>query len=109
MRIRYLASASLLAFAMSGWLRPATADTATANCEVHKEGKFQPLASGPCSFSQRQGFIDISLRDGETYTLSPKGPDLFEDQMDHSVARTKAGEGEQTFRWPEKRIVVRFE
>ena len=67
-------SASLVAIAMSGWLSPAHADSADATCQVRKDGETKQGKSGPCTFSQRQGYIDLDLRNGETYSLSPGQP-----------------------------------
>lgn len=51
-----------------------------------------PGRSGPCTFSQRQGYIDIDLRNGMTYSLSPANKaDHFKDQKGNKVVRTQAG------------------
>jgi hypothetical protein len=47
------------------------ADSADANCEVRKDGDKQGGKSGPCTFGQRQGYVDIDLRNGDTISLSP--------------------------------------
>ena len=57
---------STLAFTLAGWLPAASADSAEATCEVRKDGDKKKEASGPCSFSQRQGYINIDLRNGKT-------------------------------------------
>jgi len=80
MRKAAFLSASLAALAMSAGLSPAYADANEAMCEVRKDGETKHGQSGPCTFSQRQGYIDLDLRNGETYTLSPGNqPNHFED------------------------------
>ena len=56
-----------------GSVSAAHADSASANCELRKEGETRAGLSGPCTFSQRQGYIDLRLRNGDTYSLSPGG------------------------------------
>ncbi len=66
--------------------------------------------SGPCTFSQRQGYIDIDLRNGDTYSLSPGGKaNHYKDQKGIKVVRTQAGGNSQEFKWEGgKKIVVTF-
>jgi hypothetical protein len=71
-------SGSLLFVALSTVLlfdggSPAFADTASANCEVRKDGDTRKAATGPCTLSQRQGYIDLELKNGNRYSLSPAG------------------------------------
>ena len=85
-------SASLVVLAMCGMASPAYADSAEANCQVRKDGETKHGMSGPCTFSQRQGYIDLDLRNGETFSLSPTGqPNHFKDQKGNKVVRTQAG------------------
>lgn len=51
----------------------ARADSTDATCEVRKDGDKQKGKSGPCEISQRQGYIDIDLKNGDTISLSPGG------------------------------------
>ncbi len=103
-------SASLVAIAMSAWLSPVHADSAAAMCQVRKDGETKQGASGPCTFSQRQGYIDLDLRNGETYSLSPGSqPNHFKDQKGNKVVRTRAGGNTQEFKWEGgKKVVVTF-
>ena len=103
-------SASLVAIALSGWLSTAHADSAEANCQVRKDGETKQGQSGPCTFSQRQGYIDLDLRNGETYSLSPTGqPNHFKDQKGNKVVRTQAGGDTQEFKWEGgKKVIVTF-
>jgi len=103
-------SASFIAIALSGWLSTARADSAAANCQIRKDGETKQGQSGPCTFSQRQGFIDLDLRNGETYSLSPGNqPDHFKDQKGNKVIRTQAGGNTQEFKWEGgKKVTVTF-
>lgn len=88
----------------------AFADNAEAMCEVRKDGDTKKGASGPCDFSQRQGYIDIDLRNGDKYSLSPTDkPDHFKDQKKNKVVRKSATATSQEFRWEGgKKIIVTF-
>ena len=103
-------SASLVALALSGWQPAAHADSADAMCQVRKDGETKQGQSGPCTFSQRQGYIDIDMRNGETYSLAPGNqPNHFKDQKGNKVVRTQAGGNTQEFKWEGgKRIIVTF-
>lgn len=103
-------SASLVAITLCGWLSPAHADSAEATCQVRKDGETMEGKSGPCTFSQRQGYIDLDLRNGETYSLSPTDKaDHFKDQKGKKVVRTQAGGNTQEFKWEGgKKVVVTF-
>lgn len=102
--------APLIAIAMAAGLAPAYADSNEAICEVRKDGESQRGMSGPCTFSQRQGYIDLDLRNGETVSLRPgKRPNHFKDQRGHKVVRTQAGGDTQEFNWEGgKKVVVTF-
>lgn len=110
MRKAAFLSASLAAMAMSAGLSPVYADSNEAMCEVRKDGETKRGQSGPCTFSQRQGYIDLDLRNGETYSLSPGSqPNHFRDQKGHKVVRTQAGGGTQEFKWEGgKKVTVTF-
>ena len=86
------------------------ADTMEATCEMRKDGEKQKGKSGPCTFGQRQGYIDIDLRNGETYSLSPRGgANEYRDQKGNKVVRTHAGGNSQEFKWEGgKKVTVRF-
>jgi hypothetical protein len=88
----------------------AKADTAEANCEVRKDGEKQGGKSGPCTFGQRQGHIDIDLRNGDTYSLSPGNKaNHYHDQKGNKVVRTNSTANSQEFRWESgKYVTVRF-
>lgn len=88
----------------------AHADSADAMCQVSKDGDSKHGASGPCTFSQRQGYVDIDLRNGETYSLAPgTNPNHFKDQHGNKVVRTEASRGDQAYKWENgKKILVTF-
>jgi hypothetical protein len=110
MKKSVLLSAPLVVLAMCGITSPAYADSADAMCEVHKDGQTKQGKSGPCTFSQRQGYIDIDLRNGENYSLSPGGqPSHFKDQKGNKVVRSQAGGGTHVYKWDGgKKITVSF-
>jgi hypothetical protein len=110
MKKSVLLSAPLVVLAMCGITSPAYADSADAMCEVRKDGETKQGKSGPCTFSQRQGYIDLDLRNGETFSLSPGNkPDHFKDQKGNKVVRTQAGGGTHVYKWDGgKKITVTF-
>lgn len=108
---------SFLAFSTSAFLlgalaatQVASADSAAATCEVRKDGDKQNGKSGPCTFGQRQGYIDIDLRNGETYALRPGDKaNHYHDQKGKKVVRTYSGGNSQEFVWEGgKKVTVRF-
>ena len=88
--------------------QPARADSADANCEVRKDGDKQKGKSGPCTFGQRQGYIDIDLKNGDTVALRPADKaNHYRDQKGNKVVRTQSGGSSQSFKWENgKRINV---
>lgn len=96
--------------ALGGWTSPALADSNDAMCEVRKDGEIKQKQSGPCTFSQRQGYIDLDMRNGETYSLAPGNkPNNFKDQKGHKVTRTQASGNTQEFKWEGgRKIIVTF-
>ena len=110
MKASTVLSAPFLALAMAGWTHIAAADSMQASCEVRKDGEQKKGQSGPCTFSQRQGYIDLDLRNGNTFSLSPAGQaNHFKDQKGNKVVRTGAGGNSQEFKWEGgKRVLVHF-
>lgn len=102
--------ALLLAVAQLGGTSIVSADTAAATCEVRKEGETKQGASGPCDFSQRQGYVSINLKNGDRYELSPTDkPDHYKDQKGKSVVLT-VRDGVSEYKWEGgKKIIVRFD
>jgi hypothetical protein len=62
-----------ISVASLGFAAAANADTVDARCDVFPKGDDKATFSGLCSFSQRQGYITIDLKNGTTYELSPSG------------------------------------
>ena len=88
---------AIVALATASWAPAAHADTADADCQVRRKGDQVKDASGPCTFSQRQGYVDLDLRNGDTYSLSPGGkPDHYKDQKGNKVIRSIGAGGEGT-------------
>ncbi len=89
--------------------RHAAADTSRADCEVRKDGDKWKGASGPCSYSQRQGYVSIRLQNGDSYELRPTGQaGQFRDQKGIRVVRT-TGPNLHEYRWSGgKNLTVRW-
>ena len=99
---------TLILWAISGWTS-ATADSTTAYCEIHPRVDRPADASGPCTFSQRQGWVSIRLADGSVHELEPVGGDAgrYRDEQGRAVLR-QDGLGDQglVFRFAERSIHV---
>lgn len=94
---------------ITAWSRVVWADTTKANCEVHKHGEVKQKASGRCTFSQRQGYVDIELHNGDTYSLSPSDKaNHFKDKKGNKVVRHGSGGNSHTYTWDHKKIIVTF-
>jgi hypothetical protein len=86
----------------------AMADTAQATCEFYHHGDKKKGPSGPCQFSQRQGYVDIRLTNGQQWNLSPHGEaNHFRDQDGHKVKRRNEGDT-QVYKWEQRSIHVHF-
>lgn len=84
---RILASC-ILALGMMAAVTPARADSSEAMCEVRKNGDKNKDATGPCTFSQRQGYVDLTLRNGARYR---PGPGQAEGQLESRGYVYKSG------------------
>ena len=99
----------IVAAALCALPPPAAADNASAYCEVRKDGETKQGRSGPCDFSQRQGYVSIDLRNGESWELSPADkPQHFRDQKGNKVVRTASGNSHE-YKWDNKKIIVTFD
>jgi hypothetical protein len=103
-----IASAVVMLF---GAVSAARADSAAATCQVRKDGDTRQGASGPCTFSQRQGNINIDLRNGDSYSLTPTGnQNQYRDQKGNRVVRTLTGGSTEEFKWEGgKKILLSFD
>jgi hypothetical protein len=100
----FVALSSVLLFGLGS---RAFADTASASCEVRKDGDTRPGASGPCTFSQRQGYINLNLRNGDSYSLAPTDrKDQYRDQKGNRVTRTITGGSTEEFKWEGGRKIL---
>lgn len=106
-KVTIMAAALLLG---SSPFSAAHADSTSANCEVREDGKVKKDASGPCEFSQRQGYVDIKLKNGFTHALSPDGdkPNAYKDAKGHKVERSMNGQN-QVYKWDDRKIIVSFD
>ena len=109
MKILKIATIACAVLGAAAPLATARADSADAMCEVRKDGDTKRGASGPCTFSQRQGYVDLDLRNGDTYSLAPgKNAGHYKDQKGIKVVRTRSGNSEE-FKWEGgKKIIVTF-
>jgi hypothetical protein len=107
MKLFSILSVACAALAAAAPFASASADSAEAMCEVRKDGDTKRGASGPCTFSQRQGYVDLDLRNGDTYSLAPGNKSgHYKDQKGNKVVRTSAGNSEE-FKWEGgKKIIV---
>lgn len=109
MKTLTILSVACVALAAAAPFASAKADSAEAMCEVRKDGDTKKGASGPCTFSQRQGYVDLDLRNGGTYSLAPGNKSgHYKDQKGNKVVRTRSGDAEE-FKWEGgKKIIVTF-
>jgi len=100
MKTTTICSLALAALLGATSIQAARADSAAANCEVRKDGDKQGGKSGPCTFGQRQGYIDIDLKNGDTVALRPADKaNHYRDQKGNKVVRTQSGGSSQSFKW----------
>jgi hypothetical protein len=103
------APTALIAGALLGCTLPCAADSTRARCDIYPEGSDKMQTTGPCTFSQRQGYITITRDDGLTHELSPVGdrPGNFRDQDGNPVYRQSGlAETGLIFRFPSERVFV---
>ena len=101
--LKLAAPLCLVAFAQS-----TVADTASAQCEVWHNGDRKPEASGHCQFSQRQGYIDIRLKNKAEWNLSPaRHSNTYTDQRGAEVKRSFEGQT-HVYKWHDRTVKVTF-
>ena len=86
----------------------ASADTAESICQVWRAGEFHAPGSGNCVFSQRQGFIGITLADGSRIDLAPESHMTYLDGDGNTVSRNVDEDGVNTFQWQDQKVLLRF-
>jgi hypothetical protein len=100
------ACVAILALGTAAPFAPALADSIQAMCEVRKEGDTKQGASGPCTVSQRQGYVDLDLRNGDTYSLAPGNKaGNYKDQKGNKVVRSSSGNADE-FKWEGGRKII---
>ncbi len=110
MKASVVIASAVLALGAAISMQFAQADTRQANCEVRKNGETKQGKSGPCSFGQRQGYIDIDLRNGDVYNLRPGNQaNHYRDQKGNKVVRTSSSGNMQEFKWEGgTRVIITF-
>jgi hypothetical protein len=104
-KIILMVTARLLAV----WLLPASADSTQAECDMLRHGKRDAGDSGPCQFSQRQGYVTIRLKSGKVFELSPASkPQHFKDKDGKDVKLDAPDANSSTYIWDSKSIVVHW-
>ena len=101
--------ASIIFFAATGFVGIVNADVAQARCDIYPKGEDQASASIPCTFSQRQGYINIIRSDGVSHELAPVGtePGNFSDQDGELVYRQSGLDDKGLiFRFPAESVFV---
>lgn len=100
MKTSEILPAGLLVIGLATGTGVVRADSTDATCEVRKDGEKQKGKSGPCSFSQRQGHIEIDLKNGDSINLSPAGgANHYRDQHGNKVTRASAGTTGMSLKW----------
>jgi hypothetical protein len=88
---------------------PVLADTVEARCDVFPVGDDKATSSGLCIFSQRQGFVTIRLKGGQTIELKPNEstPNGFFDERGEPARREILdGKRGQVYRLEKQSIFV---
>ena len=88
---------------------PGRADWTDARCDIYPKGEDHTRQSGPCVFSQRQGYVTIRREDGVVHDLSPVGddPGNYRDQQGRAVYRQSGlGSAGLIFRFPDESVYV---
>lgn len=110
--MKLIAKPALLLVAVTSILsQVARADSADASCEFYKHGDAKHDRWGDCTFSQRQGYIDIRLKNGATFNLTPRDDaNQYKDQEGNKLERTSSSGSKQVFEWQndQQKLVVTF-
>ncbi|MFB2875345.1 hypothetical protein [Floridanema aerugineum] len=109
MKIKTILLTSILSITSLGITLAAKADTVTARCDVYPKGEDRATSTGPCTFSQRQGFVSIQLENGRRYELRPVGnqPGNYQDQNGQRAFRQSGlGDKGQIYRLANQSIYV---
>jgi len=107
-KILYL-TVSIMSFIALSFASEINADTVDARCDIYLKGEDRASATIPCTFSQRQGYINIVRSDGVSHELEPTGtePGNFSDQDGRPVYRQSGlGKDGLIFRFPDESVFV---
>ena len=107
------ATSALLLVAITSLTIPAvSADSVDASCEFYRHGDAKHDRWGACSFSQRQGYIDIRLKNGASFNLSPRNDaNQYKDNEGNKLDRTESSSDRQVFEWKsdQQKLIVEFD
>lgn len=102
-------AAALLSLTSVVVASPVRADTVDARCDVFPAGDDKATSSGLCTFSQRQGFVSIQLKNGQRIELKPNEstPNAYFDERGEPAKREilEANRG-QVYRLEKQSIFV---
>jgi hypothetical protein len=87
---------------------PAIADSAESRCNLWQDDEHLPARSGDCVFSQRQGYIGITLSDDSRIDLTPIDYMTYRDDEDRPVQRSVDEDGKNTFIWDSMKLELTF-
>ena len=102
-----LGSVTLLLFLLNP--APGYADTVDARCDVYPRGSDHTDNSGPCVFSQHQGYVTIIRGDGIRHELTPTEdrPGNFLNGQGRAIYRESGlGRSGQIYRFPNESVYV---
>ncbi len=89
---------------------PSAVAGSLANCEFFKKGDIRYEASGLCMITEKNGNVDIELRNGKVINLKPgKKKNRFKDHKKQGVERSNLSMGKgQKYNWDHKKIIVTY-
>jgi len=89
MKAQQIFTVSLLSLASVVVASPVMADTVDARCDVFLAGEDKATSSSLCTFSQRQGFVSIQLKNGQRIELKPNEstPNAYFDERGEPAKR----------------------
>lgn len=105
---KFYALTIVSAVALGFSLQPAQADNTDAHCTLYQGGNQVNSGTGRCEFSQRQGYVDITLQNGKNYSLSPADGGGFTDRQGKQVSLQQGKNNRTIYKWPRQQIIVNF-
>jgi len=100
----------LIVIAVGAGAAQSAAAGTLANCEFFKKGNILHESSGLCMISEKNGNVDIELRNGKLIELTPgKKKNRFKDHKKQGVERSNLSMGKgQKYNWDHKKIIVTY-